>query len=47
MSGRVGNRFSKQARAEAAARRKQGRGAWPKLKRKRNPRGKREKKKVA
>jgi len=42
--GRVGKRFSPQARAEASARRKQGRGAWPKLKRRRNPRGKKEKK---
>jgi hypothetical protein len=31
---RVGKRFSPEARAEAAARREQKRGSWPKLKRK-------------
>jgi hypothetical protein len=38
-SKRSGGRFSKEARAEAEARRKQARGAWPELKRSRNPRG--------
>ena len=45
-SRRVGNRFSKEARQEAASRRRQGRGAWPKLKRRRNPRGKKSSKNV-
>ena len=43
-SKRAGGRFSKEARAEAEARRKQGRGAWPELKRSRNPRGSEKKK---
>ena len=45
--GRVGKRFTPEARAEAAARREQKRGSWLKLKRKpsmHGRQGKREKK---